>query len=258
VNFASVILTAAASYYRSGEAVTFNYEIITTLENATLEWMVVDDDGVKVASGAPAFSSSGSFSYDVPALNPSVSYTAELIVKNPAGGYVTADATVNIVASYELMVWAGKSSYASGEFKPGQTVSLHYAINSYIYEHLAVYGLVVYMSWTSSPMNVQVTDPEGTIDIEIPSDAPTGDMGIQVWLYDPIADTDLDTDFTTVAVNNRLSAWDKSLGGMSAIDMLLLILIVLLMLLLIIVPFLKGRMGGQKAAPPASPPPPSP
>jgi hypothetical protein len=261
VNFASVVLTAANAYYRSGEAVTFNYEIITTLENATLEWEITDADDVRVATGTPAFASEGAFSYDVPDMNPSESYTAELIVKNPAGGYITADATVWIIAEYELMVWAGKSSYSSGEFAPGQTVKLHYAINSYVYEHLSVYGLVVYTSWNPSSMTFQVTEATGTIDIEIPDDAPTGDMGIQVWLYDPIADDDLDSDFTTVAVNNKLSAWDKSLGGMSAIDMLLLILIVLLMLLLIIVPFLKGRMGGEKAAPaapPMTPPPPSP
>ena len=260
VNFANLILTAESNTFRAGTTITFNYKVITTLENATLEWEITDNDGVRVATGAPAFSTEGAFTYDVPALNPSVTYYAEMIVKNPSGGYLTASAHADIIAQYELMVWAAKSSYVSGEFKPGQTVKVHYSVSSYVYEQLSVYELVIWTSFNPMSQTLLVSDPTGTFDIVVPDDAPSAQMWISVDLRDPVGDNYLDSSGTSVVVNNRLSGWDKSVGGMSAINMTLLILVVLMILLLIIVPFLKGRMGGPKPAkvepvPPPVPPP---
>jgi len=264
VNFASIILTTEQNHYRQGETLTFSYEIQTSLENASLEWEIVDWDGVRVAEGAPAFAKSGVFSFDVPDTNPSREYTGTLTMKTTAGGYLTKSVSVTIMQDYELRIWADKSSYVSGEYKPGQTVTVHYTINTYTYDDLPVYKIVVSTSWEPMSQTFLVTEPSGELQIAVPDDAPAGWMGIDVAVFDPVDNSYLSGDETMVMVNNRLSAWDKSIGGMSAIDFTLLVLIIIMILLLIIVPFLKGRMGAPKAPkvpevktveqPPAPPP----
>lgn len=262
VNFASIVLTTAQDHYRQGDTLVFSYQILTSVETASLEWEILDADDIRVAGDAPAFTTSGSFAYQVPDTNPSDEYTAVMTMKTPAGGYLTGSVTVTIMQDYELRIWVGKSSYVSGEYKPGQTVTIHYSINTYTYEDLPVYRIVVSNSWDPTALTFLVTEPQGDLEFTIPEDAPTSWMYVSVDLYDGVDGSWLSDDDTMFMVNNRLSAWDKSIGGMSAINLTLLILIVIMILLLIIVPFLKGRMGAPKAPevktvepqPPAPPP----
>jgi hypothetical protein len=249
VYFANIILTPQADDYKQGDTIVFDFQILTALTEGDLAWEITDDDGVKVASGSPDFATSGSFDYDVPETNPSDSYNARITMTTTTGAFREASASVDIIEDYQLSVWAGKSSYATGEFKPGQKVTVHYSINVYTHEQLPVYLLEIGNWYDSTVTMVQVTDPEGSFTVEIPKDAPNGEFGIWVNLWDPVTDTQLWADSTKVVVNSQLSAWDKSVGGMSASDFVIVILIVLLLLLLIIVPFLKGRMGGTKPAP---------
>lgn len=257
VYFANIILTPQNDKYKQGDTIKFDFQILTSLTTGTLAWQIFDDDGVLVASGAPAFAMSGSFSYTVPSTNPSPNYYAEIKMTTSTGAVRTANAWVSIIEDYQLSIWVGKSGYASGEFKPGQTVSIHYSINVYTYDHLPAYRIELYNSWDDTTTTVLVTEPSGTIDWKVPKDAPSSWMTIWADLYDPVTGAHLWEDGTVFDVNNQLSAWDRSVGGMSAIDFTLLVLIVIMILLLIIVPFLKGRMGAPKAEsapPPAEPP----
>ncbi|MEM0344287.1 MAG: hypothetical protein QXU73_08625 [Thermoplasmata archaeon] len=260
VQFASLVLSADRDTYRQGDVLTFRYQIVTTLETATLDWVIYDDDGIRVASGAPAFSKSGMFTFTVPQMNPSDEYTAEMTMRTADGALLKSSVTVEIMNDYELRIWASGSNYVSGEFKPGQKVTVHYSINTYTYEDLPVYKLVIGNSWEPTTQTFLVTEPTGSVQITVPSDAPTGWMFIYASLYDAMDNSYLSGDETMVMVNNELSAWDRSVGGMSAINFTLLILIIVMILLLIIVPFLKGRMGAPKApqVKAAEPPPPAP
>ena len=258
VYFANIILSPESTTYKQGDTIVFNFEILTSLTEGTIEWEIYDDDDVRVAGDTlDTFVTSGWFSYDVPDSNPSPSYTANIKMTTVTGAVRTDSATVDIIDDYQLTIWVGKSNYANGEFKPGQKITVHYSISVYTYDHLPVYQIVLWNSWDDFSTIVQVTEPTGTIEYAVPDNAPSGPMGIQASLYDPVTGNYLWGDGTQLTVNNRLSGWDRSVGGMSAIDFTLLVLIVLMILLLIIVPFLKGKMGGTKAAESAPAPPPA-
>jgi hypothetical protein len=264
VNFASIMLTTEKDNYRQGDTLTFNWNIVTSLTTANLEYEVTDSDGVTVLSGTPPFAKTGSFSLTVPTTDPPTSYTARLVLTTDAGGYMTASATVGIMGNYELQIWFGKSGYASGEFKPGQTVKVHYSINAYTAK-LPVYQIVLYVSLEPTSHTYLVTQESGVIEYKIPKNAPSNLFEVSAELYNPLTSAYLgDTSgMALYAVNSELGAWDRSIGGMSAIDFTLLVLIIIMILLLIIVPFMKGRAGGPKAespkvvepVPPPSPPP---
>ena len=257
VYFANIILTPREDTFKQGDTIVFDFQILTSFTEGDLAWEIFDNDGVRVAQDTIDFTTSGSFDYDVPESNPSSYYEAGLTMTTETGAFRQAWAEVNIVQDYQLQVWAGKSSYATGEFKPGQKVTVHYVINVYTHEQLPMYLLEIGNWYDSKITYVQVTDSEGSFTVEIPKDSPNGEFGIWVNLWDPVTDTQLWGDSTKVVVSSQLSAWDKSVGGMAASDFVILVLIVLMLLLLIIVPFLKGRMGGTKATttpPPAEPP----
>ena len=259
VYFANIILTPENDVYKQGDRLVFDFQILTSFTEATLEWEIYDNDGVRVDSGTPDFETSGSFNYDVPDTNPSSSYTANMKMTTSTGAVRTASATVNIIEDYQLSIWVGKSGYTSGEFKPGQTISIHYSVNVYTYGQLPVYRIELTNSWDDTVTTVLVTEPSGTIDWKVPKDAPSSWMAITADLHDPVTGNHLWEDDTMFMVNNQLSGWDKSVGGMSAVNFTLLVLIIIMILLLIIVPFLKGKMGGAKAdvapAPPSVEPP---
>jgi hypothetical protein len=256
VYFADIVLTPREDQYKQGDTIIFDFQILTSFTEGTLAWEITDSDGVKVASGSPDFATSGSFEYDVPDANPSDGYEARMTMTTTTGAMREAWAEVEIIQDYQLSIWAGKSGYATGEFKPGQKVTVHYTINVYTHEQLSVYQLRIGNWYDSMVTTVLVTDPEGSFTVQIPKDAPNGEFGIWADLYDPVTDTMLWSDSTKVVVNSQLSAWDRSVGGMSASDFTILVLIVILLLILIILPFLKSKMGAPKAAapPPAEPP----
>lgn len=263
VNFANILLTTDRDSYRQGETLAFHWDIVTSLTSANLEYEVVDNDGVTVLADTPAFAKTGSFSLKVPTTNPPTSYTARLVLTTDAGGYMTSSVTVNIVDNYELQLWLGKSGYATGEYKPGQTVKVHYAINTYS-ANLPVYQIVIYSTLDPMEHSYLVTEPSGVVEYTIPKNAPTSLFFVGGDLYNPLTSAHLSTTAEMLyTVNSELGAWDRSIAGMSAIDFTLLVLIVVMILLLIIVPYLKGRAGEPKAEspkvveplPPPSPPP---
>ncbi len=260
VDFADLALRVLNSDYRPGDTIVWNWEILTGLENATLVYKIYDEDDVVVQSGTPAFEATGSIEFEVPVDEAEVSteYTAELRLTSATGGYIEASATATLVSSHELMIWVEKSKYVSGEYKPGSTVTVHYLINSYATEDLPVYRIQFWFDFDPISVTVLATEAEGSIEYTLPDDLATGWIGIEASAYDGIQGNYLSGDATLLAINSRLSAWDRSVGGMSAIDFTLLVLIVVMILLLIIVPFLKGRMGAPKAPKPAEPAPPAP
>jgi hypothetical protein len=260
VYIASIVLTTDQDNYRQGDTIVFNFNIVTALTEGNLMYEITDHEGVMVKTGTPDFATSGSFSYDVPSENPSISYTAMMVMTTDAGSYLSASKTVTITENYEIQIWLGKSGYATGEFKPGQTVKVHYTINAYALQ-LPLYKIVLNSNLDPVPQVYLVTETSGTLDYAVPAHAPSMFVMMDATLRNGLTNgflTDTSEGSTVFMVNSELGAWDKSVGGMSAINFLLLVLIIIMMLLLIIVPFLKGKMGGQKAAPappPVSPPP---
>jgi len=259
VKLADLVLTAASDQYAAGDEVSFLFEISTSLTTATLEYEIIDDEGVTVATGNPAFEMSGSFEFTVPA-DPSESYTATLTLRSGTGGIVTASDTVDLYDLYDLSIWAGASSYTSGMFKPGDTVDIRYTINTYGQADLPVYKIVISMSWSDDQYMLLVTESEGSVEIVVPDSAPNGWFYVDATLYNGIGGGWLSSDSTMFMVNENLSSWDKSVGGMSSVDLLIVILLIIMIVMLIVVPLVMSKMGKPKKTPaksePAPPEPP--
>ena len=254
VYFAMIVLTPSVTTYSPGDTVTFNYEVVTGLSSASISYKISDSANVNVASG-DLTGMSGSFEFEVPVVHPSGSYTADVTLTDSGGRYASADTMVRIVSDFELKIWSSKSGYTSGEFKPGQTVKVHYSITSYLTEDRPVYVIVVSDDWSNSDTLYQVTEASGVLSYKLPVDTPKGELGISAVLWDGVLEDELSDDSTKVVVNDQLSGWDRSVAGMSASDFTILVLIIVMILLLIVMPFLKARMEAPKAPKPEPVPP---
>ncbi|MFY9606927.1 MAG: hypothetical protein WAS24_09420 [Thermoplasmata archaeon] len=261
VHLADIALTVQNDRYRPGETVVFDWKITTGLATGSLQYEIVDSNGVKVKSEAPTYSTTGTFSQDVPLVNPPSSYTAHMWMTTETGGFAQASLTVSMMANHELKIWVDKSKYSNGMYKPGETVKLHYSIGEYTMAPLETYRLYVYSSYNAVGTYYIVTDTTGYIEFAIPSDAPSAPFGIYAYLYDPATPGPaLSSDSTAITVSTQLTGWDRSVAGMSAINFTILVLLIIMILLLIVMPFLKGRMGAPKTPEPVKvePPPPTP
>ena len=263
VYFALLGLTPEQSTYRPGDTVTFQWTIVTGQADANLAYEIVDSNGIRVANGTPAFDKTGSFEFTVPDAGPLLptSYDATLRMTTPEGGFASDTATVNLVSQTELIISVGKSKYTSGEFGPGQKITIHYDLSSYAMSARPSIRLHVSVSFDPITFDVVVDSPTGTISYTIPKDAPMAQHSVTVSAYDAANGDFLASDQTAFQVNNQVSGWDRSVGGISAIDLILLILLIIVIVMLIVVPYMKDRMARPK--PPESkpmeltPPPPS-
>lgn len=259
VRFADITLTAQMNDYRPGDNLVFDWNIVTGASAGTLMYEISDSNGMLVKSDSPAFATTGSFSQLVPTVNAPEHYYVHMWMTTATGGYADASLTVDMLNSHELQIWVEKSGYADGTYKPGQTVKLHYSIGAYVMEPLRSYILHVTTDYNPVGMDFILTDPVGTVEFALPSDAPAAEMRISASLIDPV-NGPVSSDTTAITVGGQLTGWDKSVAGMSAIDFSILLLLIIMILLLIVMPFLKGRMGAPKPAeaPKVEPPPPSP
>lgn len=259
VRFADITLTAQMNDYRPGDNLVFDWNIVTGRSAGTLMYEISDSNGMLVISDSPAFATTGSFSQLVPTVNAPEHYYVHMWMTTATGGYADASLTVDMLNSHELQIWVEKSGYADGTYKPGQTVKLHYSIGAYVMEPLRSYILHVTTDYNPVGMDFILTDPVGTVEFALPSDAPAAEMRISASLIDPV-NGPVSSDTTAITVGGQLTGWDKSVAGMSAIDFSILLLLIIMILLLIVMPFLKGRMGAPKPAeaPKVEPPPPSP
>ena len=190
--------------------------------------------------------------------DPSGSYTATLTLRSGVGGVETASATVTIFDDYDLMIWISGSPYTSGMFRPGDNVKVSYSINTYSQANLPVYEIVLWLSWSDSPVTVLVTDPEGSITVKVPTAVPSGWVGVDANVYDGVGGGYLSSDSTMFMVNAELSAWDRSVGGISLIDLIILLLLIIIVLVMIVMPMWKKRMGAPKEPAKVEPPPSTP
>ncbi len=254
VVFAELGLVSRASGYRPGDTLQFEWTIVTSLTSANLTYEIWDGNGLKVASGAPAFAKSGSFEFKVPDANPLIahSYTAYIAMTSASAGIRTASASVTLVAAQELLVWA-ESPYATGDFAPGGKVKIHYELAGNVLETRSSIRLHVDADWNTVEFDYVVDKASGTITYTLPKNNPAGPMEISVDAYDAATGAFLGGDTTAIVVNTETSGWDRSIGGMAAIDFVLLVLLIIVIVMLILVPLMKGRMGAPKPPEPEPP-----
>jgi len=246
--------------YKPGDTLTFTWNVIGPVTNASLNYILYSSDLI-IESASPVFAKTGTVTVEVPLVEPGYIYAVWISMLTNTGTYAEAEAQATIWDDGVLSVWAEKSKYADGSFKPGQTVKIGYEISNYWTDPLPLYLLAITCEFDPNVVLVYVEETEGVVEYTLPEDLATGLVGIDVVLIDPVGMDDLSEDSTTVMVNNRLSAWDVSIGGMAASDLLIVLLIIVMIVVLIVMPFVKGRQPKTEAAPAAEPepaPPPEP
>jgi len=246
--------------FEPGDTLTFTWNVIGPVSNGTLNYILYSNS-VYIETASPAFALTGTVTFDVPLTDPDFYYGLWISLLTDTGSYSEDYATSDIADDGELSIWVEKSRYADGSFKPGQTVKIQYEIFNFWTDPLPMYLLVVSCSHDPTEVNIFVTEASGVVEYTLPADLSTGMLVIEVELLDPTDDSDLSDDSTTVMVNNRLSAWDTSIGGMAASDFLIMLLIVVMIIVLIVMPFIKGRQPKteepvveEPLPPPAEPP----
>jgi hypothetical protein len=253
VYMADVIVVPMKDEYRAGDTVTWYYEIIGTVSNASLTYTIVDNDDVRVDSGALEYANSGSIDYAVPEDDPSDMYTIEVIVDDRLGHIARASSTVWLYADYEIQIWLESSAgFTSNAYEPGATLVVGYSIEAVGMEHLDLYSIVFYSDDDWIDHSVLVTEAEGSFEFVIDESAVDGDYWLWADLYDPVDDLFLSWDGVGYSVQADQSTWDKSVAGLSLFDMLVLVLLLVMVVLLIVVPFLRGRVGAEKPPKPRS------
>ncbi len=252
VSSATLSLVSTVSGYRPGETLEFSWTLITSASAGNMTYEVSDDLGAIVASGPLEFAKSGSFSYLVPTVNPSGHYHAE-VVASFAGQVLTDTLHVHLINDFELQITLKKSSYSDGAFRPGQTIKVQYTIGAYESSQLNAYMIMFGANFDVVSQTIIVTEPTGEFQYTIPKNAPLGQVEFEASLFD-VNGGDLNTDAMTMfVINNAESGWDRSIGGMSAIDFVLLVLLIIVIVMLILVPMLRQRMGAPKPPEPAPP-----
>ncbi len=253
VYMADLVVYPEDEYYRAGETVTFIYQVITEIVNATLSYTITDIDGVRVAGEELTMAMMGSIDFIVPAVDPSERYTAKVTVDDGHGHVVSATATAWLYAQYEIQIWLDSSAgYTSRAFEPGATVTIGYSVVNIGAAHLDVYRIVFYASYDYIDHNMLVSSPTGTFTLVVPETAGDGTYWVYSSLQDPVSGDWLSSDSVSLPVKSEQSVWDKSVGGLSLFNVIVLVLLVLMVVLLIVVPFLKGRMGAGEGIPPRS------
>ncbi len=262
VNLAAFTLVVLKDSYRAGDTITWAWTIVSGLDSGPLSYQIFDDFGVRVAEGSPTFAKTGTFKFVVPKVNPAVDYTGVMTWAPPIGDVMHDDATANLVSELEFKVWIEKSPYADGAFAPGGTVKIKYSIvTPSVFEETGRPAYRIHIAVDNDPieLDVLVSKASGEISYKIPKTATVGELGVTAQLFDATNGLELSPMGgvgTSFVVNNRESAWDLSLGGMTLSDLLILILLVVVILVLIIMPWAKNRMGRPKP-PEAVPPAPS-
>ncbi len=246
--------------FEPGDTLTFTWNVIGPVSNGTLNYILYSDS-VYIESASPAFALTGTVTFDVPLIDPEDYYGVWISLLTDTGSYSEDSASANIADDGQLSIWVEKSKYADGSFKPGQTVKIQYEIFNFWTAPLPMYVLVVSCDYDPTEVNIFVTEASGVVEYTLPADLSTGMLEIDVELLDPTDMSNLSDDSTTVMVNNRLSAWDTSIGGLAASDFLIMLLIVVMIIVLIVMPFIKGRQPKTEAPvveeplpPPAEPP----
>ena len=213
VTMGDVVIAPADDNYAALDRIEFNYEVVTLLTTATLEYTITDDNGMIVANAGLPFSASGSIAYDVPAV-PSASYTCTLVLSTSGGQEVRDDATAHLLNDYEFVITAGSSPYLSGQFKPGETLDIEYAITPRGAPSLPLYVLIILTSWSDSTYTLVTSDEQGTLQMQIPATASNGYAYVQASLYDGVSDEWLADSTTALTISDDAGEWDTTIGDM--------------------------------------------
>jgi peptidoglycan hydrolase CwlO-like protein len=179
---AELAISAEASEYSPGDTIVFIYQIFTNLIDGAIEWEILDDYGVRVASGTPAFSKSGNFSYVVPGTWSADSYIATVSLRTPSGQYMDATETVDkamvppvtmlpflrVDSPLEGAVTGVPVIYASGSTEPGVIMNVNgftvlavpsgvFSLNLPLLEGLNVVTIMVDNGWGTTTITRNVT-----------------------------------------------------------------------------------------------------
>jgi hypothetical protein len=213
------------------------------------EWYYSTDAGI--ASGT--VSNGGSFNVPVPATNPPNEIVVNVWATNDGIVIASTSTTLTLETGYQVLLGvATVSSYSDGSFQPGQTVSLSYKVAPIDGTPLPqVFSFVLTAPSYTFQQNVNNVGPSGTIAFTIPSNAPAGQLVLDLrvasgaLIAGPCVPAGACQGATSLLVNPNPSVLNLELGAGSGLTVGWLILLVLLIVVAIALFLVMRRRGGS-------------
>lgn len=253
---AMLVLNPSVVEYSPSSVVTFNYHIVGSgFSSPVYYYTVTDFSGAIVGSGS---TTSGSFQFSVPK-NPSEQYTITLTATNKtSGGVLTQAVTIYEISGLELSFSLSQSSYVSGTYSPGQTVSIHYDITSVGTSSLSSsYLLYIWMpGYAKSYREYTVSSSSGTVSYTIPKGLSQGGYQIDVYAASALGSGSTPTVSQNVKVSQVEPFWNYNVVGGISIGSVMLGIVTLIALALAVMAYTGKRVQSghqQEKQPPKQP-----
>ncbi len=179
VSQALLVINPSTLEFSPSTVVTFSYHVIGSgFSSPVYLYTIEDNNGNSVASGTLTASS---ISFSIPK-NPSLSYTLYLTATNKtSGGVVNQSSTIYELSGTVMSFSISQSSYVSGTYSPGQSVSLYYSITAYGSGSLSS-AYTIYVWIPGMPVSYRmysVTSSSGTLSYTIPNGVSQGNYQIE-------------------------------------------------------------------------------
>ncbi len=246
VHYAVLLLNVEPQQFQTGNTLTANYRLISTLmTNPTFFFRITDDARPTPKIVDEGVATDGSFQYTVPDVAPS--YYDFWIYANQDGVWVETTDRVLLVSGYDIEI-----SVDSPAYSPGDRVTIHYEITTKGDQGLPDKFVFDYGMSNGQTFTWQSDSSTGDIFYTIPSGVNEGDVGFLV--------TARDGDGNKIGEAGEMLRIQESpnpfeyvrLGDIPLISIILLILVILLIIIML---FRRPSAAPRKAEEPELGPP---
>jgi hypothetical protein len=211
---AMIVINTGGTFYLPSQTIQVSYYIVGNgFSQPTYYFTVTDGNGNTVLSGSTLKTS---FSFKVPKV-PSSSYTITVVAANSSSGRtITASNTVFLQSGFQIFFSLSSSSYVTGTYTQGSTITIYYRIDTYQLSSASpTYTLEIsILGVPGSSVTLTVASAQGSIRYNVPSSIGNGNYIISVTAVD---DNGLiSSAVQNIAISNAQPVWNYNvIGGVS-------------------------------------------
>lgn len=253
VSQAILVINPSTLEFSPSTVVTFSYHIIGTgFSSPVYLYTIEDNNGNSVASGTVTASS---ISFSIPK-NPSSSYTLYLTATNKtSGGVVNQSSTISELSGTVMSFSISQSSYVSGTYGPGQSVSLYYSISAYGSGSLSsAYTIYVWIPGVPASYRMySVTSSTGTLSYTIPNGVSQGSYQIESFAVSEPANSYTPTVAQSLQISSVEPFWNYNVVGGVSLGSVIMGIVTLVALALAVIAY-SGKRVHTRPPKPGQPP----
>ncbi|MGA8543098.1 MAG: hypothetical protein WB947_06140 [Thermoplasmata archaeon] len=273
------LAVSGSLYFTPGSQLSWNLVFSpAALAGTTTTYTVIgywdDQYGDEISNGLVATGTVGSsnvVSYSVPGTGAATYYDLEVSAQTTATGvYATAGTDSELETGYYVEIGVSTASnYADGSYQPGQTIQVSWAVYSYsglplppTYQVYIALGPLAFFFGPNVAVaeTLATTATSGTIGLTIPSNTPSGSLGIggEVYAHGLFSGPGCEEESnftgycwaqTAITVNAHPSLLSLELGAGSGFTVGMLILLIVIIAVALVLFLLMRRGRSPKSTP---------